>query len=226
MVCRGGIVIDVYWCSGPNYHWASESCSYGGESSQKANMKENIWNTKWKGAIVRHLEALKLHRGSSPAAISQVHVDKANSISVKIGLFFVCLYLSLCLCLPFPLILFLPLLSHIKVIPFYVFLQQLNQRRQCAKVNKCITHPQISSATLWAKTKTQLFYLNVTGSNIRVLFRCCLNPWKAFIVVAHFLFIFFHMWKGSFSCGLYTVLCEPNKGASVKLMGWKKKIDK
>lgn len=184
-VSRGGIVIDVYCCSGANYHWASESCCYGGESSQKANMKENIWNTKWKGAIVRHLEALKLHRGSSPAAISQVHVDKANSISVKIGLFFVCLFLSLCL--PFPLILCLPLLSHIKVIPFYVFLQQLNQRRQRAKVNKCITHPQISSATL-AKTKTQLFYLSVTGSDIRILFRCCLNPWKAFIVVAQLFF--------------------------------------
>jgi len=85
-------------------------------------MKENNRNTKWKGAIVRHLEALKFQQGNFPSAISQVYVDKANSISMEICLF---MSLPLHLYLPFPLI-FLSFFAHVKVILFYVFLQPLN----------------------------------------------------------------------------------------------------
>lgn len=119
-------------------------------------MKENIWNTKWKGAIIRHLEALKLLHGSSPSAISQVDVDKANSISM-IFYDFVCLCLHLFLSVsPFPLILFLSFFSHIKVIPFYVSLQQLNHGRHCAKVNECIT---LFCPYKWVQLFRELFEL-------------------------------------------------------------------
>ncbi len=176
-VSRGGIAIDVYWFIG-------------------GKLPLNLWELLLRRWILfksrherKHLEyemercnrqtSGGRHQGSSPSATSQPDVDEANSISIKICLFF---YAStsffLYVLFSFNLVSFF---SCIKVIPFYVFQQQMNQVRLCAKVNKCITHPQKSSVIQFLfELKTKAF-----------LFECgwfrCLDNWMSWSLKTSFL---------------------------------------
>lgn len=158
-VSRGGIVIDVYWCSRANYHWASEGCCYGGKSSLKKSS-----NPTWKktfGILNEKVHSLdiwrpwSLIRAAPYLPLVRLMLTRKFHLNEDLSLFHASTSFSLYL--PFPLILVLSFFSHIEVIPFYVFLQQLNQDRQCAKVNDSIAlfSPYKSSyvihSTLWAK---------------------------------------------------------------------------
>lgn len=118
-----------------------------------------IWKKTF-GILNEKVQSSGVHDASSgQLPICHRSGDKAKSMSVKICLFYASTSFSLSVC--FPLILFPSIFLRIKHILFYVFLQQLNQGRQCAKVNKHITRPSeiFSYSQLHFKLKTTAVFI-------------------------------------------------------------------
>lgn len=93
-----------------------------------------------------------------------------------------------------PLILFLSLFSHINLIPFHVFLQQLNQSGRRAKVNKCNAFPFRNKFYFNTWCAVWLVPISVPGRDVVWLL------WKHPRPLLYHCFVFFSLFSYFFIC--------------------------